>query len=186
MERALEGEFTLKNSDMAGSKNKTFTVKKERKVTNSKTMTQQYTKALGTSVSISLGLSLGFPILSQATASISASTEYRLETMHSETTSDTSELSLNWEFSGEVPPGYSISCGLFGESGKFTSGITSTVELVMADERKFSIKQSGEYHSVGWSRSINDCKTLLLSQAPANAAEADDEEVLNAALAAIG
>lgn len=171
---ATLSEVTLTNSNPLNGSSKNFEFKNGITRDKKKEMTQTYKNTFGVKVTVEIGGTVHVPLLLDVSSKVSTEVSYQYETMKSETGSTTVSWPLTWTESGPLKPQMAIHCQSKAFTGEFDATYVSTVEITMANGRKFQIKQPGQFSSTGWSSAFSNCKEMALKDAPPGSTEADD------------
>ncbi|KAH8809458.1 hypothetical protein F5884DRAFT_883679 [Xylogone sp. PMI_703] len=114
----------------------------------SKTTSQSWSQSATSTFGLSISIEAKIPEV--ATIGTEASWQLSNESSHSESKTQTKELS--WEESGTLKPGDSLNLTAITKEGKINKlPYTSTVEIVFRDGSKFSYDENGDYNRVSYS-----------------------------------
>ncbi|CAI6340609.1 unnamed protein product [Periconia digitata] len=147
-----------------------------------KEITTETTNEWSAGVSITVGASVGIPLISanvETTTSVGyANTEFKSETLEEEDVE-----TLEWDFRCDpetpLPPQRAAKCVARSTSGDYKGSYVGTVKVELKDGSTYSYKEAGEVTSLSFLDASASCKEIDLKDVPSGATVGETEEVKN-------
>lgn len=151
----------------------------DRKRTES-SITTETTNEWTTGVSITVGASVGIPLLS-ANVETTTSVGYTSTEFESNTLTEEGEKTFKWDFRCDpktpLPPQRAAKCIAKSTSGDFDGSYIGTVQVELVDGSTYKYKEKGEVKTLSYTDARASCQEIDIDDVPSDAEVGDTEEV---------
>ncbi|CAI6341358.1 unnamed protein product [Periconia digitata] len=157
-----------------------YDVARDEEVETEQTITTETTNEWTTGVEVTVGASVGIPLIS-ASAETTTSVGFRNEEYKKDESKRRELVKIGWKFRCDpnkpLPPQQAVKCTAKAFRGEFDSSYEGHVEVELVDGTKYKYKETGTMRSVSYMESVNTCSPIDIKKVPGSNELGDHEEI---------
>lgn len=145
------------------------------------TITTETTNEWTAGVTLTVGTSVGVPLVSTVNIEAKTSVGYTNKQFDSETLSKKKVKEFEWDFKCDpktpLPPQRAAKCVAKSTSGNFDGSYVGTVEVELVDGSSYKYKEKGDVKTMSFMDASASCKEIDIKDVPEHALVGETEEV---------